>query len=312
MEIQFLGTGAGIPAKHRNVSGIALNLVAEINEVWLFDVGEGSQQQILRTNIRPRKIKKIFLTHLHGDHLFGLPGLLSSRSFQNGEDAPSDLDIYAPKGAKEFVETALRISQTKLNYKLRFHEIQVDEPVLKMKEFTVTALPLEHGITCYGFRIEETAHEGELQVEKLRALNVPSGPIYGKLKRGETVELEDGRVIDGKDFIGSAKAGRIVAIMGDTRKTKNAEILAKNADILIHEATHEAGQEKLARRHFHSTTSEAAEVALNAQAKKLLLTHLSARFMIRDHAKLVSQAKKIFPNSIVVKDFDIVEIPFEK
>ncbi|MDR2832825.1 MAG: ribonuclease Z [Streptococcaceae bacterium] len=311
MELQFLGTGAGVPAKHRNVSGIALSLVSEINEVWLFDAGEGTQLQILRTNIRPRKIKKIFLTHLHGDHLFGLPGLLSSRSFQGGDEPLDDLEIYGPIGVKEFVQTSLRLSQSKLGYKIHFHELTEGGLLFDNKSFKVETLPLEHGILSFGFRITEKDHEGALQVEKLRELGIESGPIYGQIKAGRTIALDDGRVIDGKDFIGEKKKGRVITILGDTRKTKNAEILAYNADVLVHEATFEQGQEKMARRYFHSTNIEAASVAKDANVKKLLLTHISARYMIHDQKELEKQARTIFPNTHMVKDLEEVDIPFE-
>lgn len=181
MELEFLGTGAGVPAKHRNVSSIALKLLDERNEIWLFDCGEGTQMQILRTNIRPRKIEKIFITHLHGDHIFGLPGLISSRSFQGGE---TPLEIYGPKGTEAFVRNALTISQTKLGYPLVFIDLSEDQAIFEDAHFSVYAKKLSHGIDSYGYRIVEHDHKGELQVDKLKELNIPAGPIYGKLKKG--------------------------------------------------------------------------------------------------------------------------------
>lgn len=313
MELQFLGTGAGVPAKHRNVSSIALKLLAEINEVWLFDCGEGTQMQILKTAIRPRKIKKIFITHLHGDHIFGLPGLLSSRSFQGGEEkALSDVDIYGPVGIRAFVQNTLKFSSTHLAYKIRYHEIQEPCILLESDKFKVTTLPLEHGVACFGYRIVEKDHEGELQVEKLKEKNIPPGPIYAKIKAGEVVELADGRIIDGKDYVGEKRAGRIVTILGDTRFTENAKKLAEYADVFVHEATYEKGQEKMARKHYHSTTTQAALIAKEAQAKKLLLTHISARYMMKDQKRLVMQAQEIFPNTQMMRDLEEVEIPFER
>jgi len=311
MDLQFLGTGAGVPAKHRNVSGLALSLVAEINEVWLFDCGEGVQLQILKTNIRPRKITKIFLTHLHGDHLFGLPGLLSSRSFQGGDEPLTELEIFGPKGVKDFVETSLRVSQSRLAYKIIYHELSDGGLILDNKKFKVEALPLEHGILSFGYRITEKDHEGELQVEKLRELGIAPGPIYAQIKAGKTVTLENGDIINGLDFVGEKKKGRVLAILGDTRKCQNAEFLAKDADVLVHEATFEDGQEKMARRYFHSTNIQAASVAKAANVKKLLLTHISARYMIKDQLKLEEQARAVFPNTHMVKDLEEVNIPFE-
>ena len=171
MEIEFLGTGAGVPAKHRNVTGIALRLLDERNAIWLFDCGEGTQMQILRTNIRPRKIEKIFITHLHGDHLFGLPGLLSSRSFQGGTEP---MEIYGPKGVKDFVMTALRVSQTRLAYPLNFIEV-APGVIFQDKQFTVICDKLDHGIASFGYRVVEADHDGELQVDKLLALGIKTG-----------------------------------------------------------------------------------------------------------------------------------------
>ena len=129
MELEFLGTGAGSPSKSRNVSAVALKLLDEIKKIWLFDVGEGTQHQILNTTIRPRKIDKIFITHMHGDHIFGLPGLLSSRSFQGGEET---LEIYGPKGIEEYVRTSLNLSKSRLSYPLKFIEVQDKEVVFNV------------------------------------------------------------------------------------------------------------------------------------------------------------------------------------
>lgn len=307
MELQFLGTGAGVPAKHRNVSSIALKLLDERNAVWLFDCGEGTQLQILKSNIRPRKIEKIFITHLHGDHIFGLPGLLSSRSFQGGNEK---LEIYGPAGIAEFVRTALKVSQTRLSYELTFIEIK-EGVVFSDKQFTVTCKKLDHGIASFGYRIVEADHEGELQVDKLAALNIPSGPIYGQIKRGESVTLSDGRVINGKDFVGERKSGRIVTILGDTRKTPNSVSLAENADILVHESTFNKDEEKMAKAYYHSTSQQAAQVALEAHVEKLILTHISARYLTGDIIHLENEAKEIFPKTKIVKDMEIVEIPFK-
>ncbi|EHO53872.1 ribonuclease Z [Lentilactobacillus kisonensis] len=311
MQIEFLGTGAGSPGKFRNVSSLALRLLDEINSVWLFDVGEGTQHQILRSTIRPRKIDKIFITHLHGDHIFGLPGLLSSRSFQGG-DGP--LDIYGPKGIKEYVSVSLRISESRLAYRITFHELpkNTNGLIFEDSKFSVYAAPLDHRITSFGYRVVEHDHPGELMVDKLAELGIPSGPVYGQLKRGETVKLADGRVIDGQKMIGRAQPGRIVTIIGDTRKTENAVRLAKNANALVHESTFGKGENKLAKNYYHSTNTQAAQIAKRANAKTLLLNHISARYTGKMAHELEKQAQTIFPATKVVKDFDIVDIPFKK
>ncbi|MFC6261113.1 ribonuclease Z [Levilactobacillus fujinensis] len=309
MEIEFLGTGAGSPGKFRNVTSTALRLLDERNSVWLFDVGEATQHQILRTTLKPRKIDKIFITHLHGDHIFGLPGLLSSRSFQGG-NAP--LTIYGPKGIRDFVEVSLRVSETKLSYKIHYQEITNDGLIFEDPKFRVYAQHLDHRIECFGYRIVEKDHPGELQVEKLRAAQIPSGPVYGQLKAGQTVTLPDGRVVNGQDFLGPAQKGRVVAILGDTRQTQNASRLTQDADVLVHESTFAKGESKLARSYYHSTNIQAAELAKRTHVKMLLLNHISARYTGKMAVELQQQAREVFKNTRVVKDFDLVTIPFQK
>lgn len=307
MELEFLGTGAGVPAKHRNVTSIALRLLDEHNAVWLFDCGEGTQMQILRTNIRPRKIEKIFITHLHGDHIFGLPGLISSRSFQGGMEP---LEIYGPVGIKQFVLNALKISQTRLAYSLKFIEV-TPGVVFSDSQFTVTCELLDHGIESYGYRVVERDHDGELQVAKLLELGIKPGPIFGQLKKGKTVTLATGEIIKGSDYVGQAKKGRIVTILGDTRITNASVKLAQDADVLVHESTFNKTEAKMARNYYHSTTHQAAEVAKASHAKWLILTHISARYLAQDALNLEKEAQEIFPNTKIAKDFDIIEIPFQ-
>ena len=305
MELQFLGTGAGVPAKMRNVSSIALKLLDERNEIWLFDCGEATQQQILNTTIRPGKIKKIFITHLHGDHIFGLPGLLTSRSFQGGED---ELTVYGPKGIKRFIDASIAVSYSKLGYPLKVVEFEEDGVLFEDKQFKVEAMKLEHGIPSYGFRMTEADQIGELKAEELRAIGVPFGPVFGQLKRGEVVTLEDGRVIDGKDYVSEDIKGRVVVICGDTRFTPKSITLAQNANVLVHEATYEADKEKTARQHFHSTSKQAATIALEANVQQLYLTHISARYLGHQVSQLEQEARKVFPQTKVVKDFDTFTI----
>lgn len=309
MELQFLGTGAGVPSKQRNVTSIALKLLDERNAIWLFDCGEGTQQQILNTTIKPRKIEKIFITHLHGDHIFGLPGLISSRSFQGGEGM---LEIYGPKGIKNFILTSLRVSESHVKYQLKIIEIEKTGLIFEDQGFKVYCEELDHRIQCFGYRVEESDFQGELQVEKLKELNIPAGPIYKRIKDGEIVELADGRVIDGKEFIGEARDGRIVTILGDTRFHKNSLKLGLNADVLVHESTFSADEGKMAKSYFHSTSTQAATIAKEANAKLLILTHISARYLGKAVYELEKEAQSVFKNTKIVKDFDTIEIPLKK
>ena len=305
MDLFFLGTGAGMPAKLRNVTSIALKLLEERGAVWLFDVGEATQHQILHTSIKPRRIEKIFITHLHGDHIYGLPGLLSSRSFQGGE---TEVTVYGPKGIKEYIQVSLSLSQTYLKYPLSVIEIS-EGFIFEDEQFTVEARRLDHGIPSYGYRIVERDRPGTLLADKLKEAGVQPGPIFRKIKNGETVTLEDGRVIEPDKFLGPSQKGRIVTILGDTRYCENSRWLAQDADFLVHEATFAKGEEQLAFDYFHSTTRQAAEIAIQADCKRLCLTHISSRYDRQAWLELVGEAREVFPETDIAEDFKEFNIP---
>lgn len=300
MEIIFLGTGAGVPSKYRNVSSIALTLLQEINEIWLFDCGEATQHQILNTSIRPGKITKVFITHLHGDHIYGLPGFLSSRSFQGGE---SLLTVYGPPGIRDFINISLKTTETHLTYPLEIVEYE-EGKIFENERFTVYTKKLEHRIDSFGFRIEEAEQIGELLVDQLKEKGIQPGPIYREIKENEETILPSGEVIKRKDFIGPSKKGRIISVFGDTRYRKDHISLAENASVLIHEATFSSEEEHLAEKYFHSTTTQAATLAKDANVEQLILTHISSRYQhSQEIEKLLEEAKNIFPNTVIARDF---------
>ncbi|TWT09181.1 ribonuclease Z [Planomicrobium sp. CPCC 101079] len=299
MQLLFLGTGAGMPSKQRNTSAIALKLLEERGSVWLFDCGEATQHQILRTSIKPRKIEKVFITHLHGDHIFGLPGLLGSRSFQGGDEP---LDLYGPEGIREFVETMLRLSRTHLSYPIRFHE-QLEGVIFEDDAMLVETALLDHVIPSYGYRITQKPLPPKLQIGKATALGVPKGPLLAKLKNGEDVVLEDGTTVKSDEVTEPGNRGFIVSILGDTRFCQAAAELSHGADVMVHEATFDAETKKLAGEYGHSTILEAAETARLASAKLLVANHISARFLPEDEKRLLQQARSIHSNTAIAQDF---------
>lgn len=310
MHLHFLGTSSGSPAIERNVSCTALNLLPENGEIWLFDCGEATQHQILRTNIRPGKIRRIFITHLHGDHIFGLLGLLCSRSFLSGEN-PSPLTLYGGAGLREFVETGLRLSRSYLSYPIEFVELSEQGGEIACDaHFRVRYRLLDHSVPSYGFRVIEADRQGSLKTDELAALGVPKGALYGALKRGETVTLPDGTVLHGKDFIHPPRKGREVVIFGDTAFQAAFADFCADANALVHEATFAADEAASAAQFGHSTCAQAAELAKLARVKTLYLSHISAKFSGNRAQELLADARAIFPHTELAHDFMEAAVAF--
>lgn len=299
MQLQFLGTGAGMPSKERNVTSIALKLLDEIGSIWLFDCGEATQHQILQTSIKPRRIDKIFITHMHGDHIYGLPGFLGSRSFLGGD---SPLTIYGPAEVKDFIEAAIRYSKTHLTYPIDFIEVR-EGVVFEDEHFTVHAKKLQHVIDCYGYRVEQKDLPGQLLVDKVQAQGVPRGPLYGELKEGRDITLENGHIVRATDVLSAPKKGFTVTVLGDTKYCAASIDLAREADIVVHEATFDSSTAELAASYGHATNIEAATIAKKANAKNLILTHLSARFLKKDVERLVEESRTVFSRTYAAEDF---------
>ncbi len=304
MELLFLGTGGGTPSRLRNVTSIALNLQGLHNGFWLFDCGEGTQHQMLRSALKVSKLENIFITHLHGDHIFGLPGLLTSRSMNGITDG---ITLYGPKGIKAFVEATIGLSGSWLTFPLEIVEITAGE-VLNNDYFRVTAYPLTHPVECYGYRIEEHDKPGALDAERLLADGIKSGKLFQQLKLGKTVTMEDGRVVDGSKYLGPAIKGRTLAIFGDTSPTPASQALAANVDVMVHEATLEAAMEEKANSRGHSSTVQAAKAAKEAGAKRLIVTHLSSRYLREDSERLVAECRAIFAETEMAHDFSLFQV----
>jgi ribonuclease Z len=307
VEITFLGTSSGVPTRSRNVSSIALRLPQRA-EMWLFDCGEGTQHQFLRSDLKTSQLRRIFITHQHGDHIFGLMGLLASSGLAG---SAQDVDIYGPSGLAEYLRACSKYSYTHLGDRIRVHTISPGI-VYEDEEYTVSCGPLKHRVPAYGYRIVEKDRPGRFDVERATALGIPSGPLYGKLKKGETVTLTDGRRIRGADLCGETEIGRKIAYCTDTIFCDGAIALAENADVLIHEATFAHQDAGLAFESLHSTSTMAAQVALAARVKLLLMTHFSPRYFpgnSLDVSNLLEEARAIFPHTKLAYDFLTYEVP---
>ncbi len=308
MKIVFLGTGSGAPTRSRNVSAIGLQLVQQA-KLWLLDCGEGTQHQLLRAPLRISQLERIFITHLHGDHCFGLPGLLASRSLSASSGTP--VTLYGPMGIEELVRGALERTQTRLGYPLRFQRVE-EGCILDDGEMTVRAMLLPHRMESYGYAFREHDRVGAFDAARAAALGIPFGPVYGALKRGETVTLPDGRCFDGREFVGPDQPGRCVTYTGDTMASPRVEELARTADVLIHEATYAEADRGLAARGAHSTAVDAARAAKAAGVGRLILTHISSRYEAESSpgpGLLLEEARAIFHNTSLARDFAIFDVP---
>jgi len=306
VNITFLGTSSGVPTLTRNVSSLALKL-SQKAEVWLFDCGEGTQHQLIKSTIKSSQIRKIFITHMHGDHIYGLPGLLATLGLSGNSKG---IDIYGPSSLKNFISSALKNSYCKISFPLKFFEVEVSAQsntnLFEDEFMEVKCATLKHRLPAYAYRVNEKNKPGQFDLEKAKKLNIPAGPIYGKLHSGQRVELEDGRIFNGSDFCGEPKKGESFVYCTDTIFSNSAVELSKNVDLLVHESTFSEKDEAMAFEKLHSTTTMAAKTALLSNAKKLVLTHISPRYTPKSSIKpidLLNEAKQIFPNTFLAKDF---------
>ena len=307
VEITFLGTSSGVPTRSRNVSSVAVRLPQRA-EIWLFDCGEGTQHQLLRSELKISQLKRIFITHMHGDHIFGLMGLLASCGLAGNAQG---IDIYGPAGLDEYLRACCKYSHTNFFHRVQVHAVQPGV-IYEDEEFTVSCRPLKHRVSAFGYRIGEKDRPGRFNVEKAAALGIPSGPVYGRLKRGETVTLSDGRQIRGTELCGETEPGRKVAYCTDTIYCEAAVELARGADVLIHEATFAHQDAPLAFDRLHSTSTMAAQVALAAGVKQLIMTHFSPRYAPGNSLEvkdLLREAWAIFPHTKLAYDFLTYEVP---
>jgi ribonuclease Z len=306
LQVTFLGTSAGVPTRARNVSCVALRLTQR-GEVWLFDCGEGTQHQLLRSDLNISQVSRIFITHMHGDHMLGLMGLLATCGMTAHARS---IDVYGPRPLADYVREVSRRTQFQTNYPLDVHEVR-EGTVFEDEEYTVSCAPLKHRLPAFGYRVTEKDRPGHFDVEKAGELGIPPGPLYGRLKRGERVTLPDGRAFDGADFCGPTIQGRSVVYCTDTTYCRSAVELSRGADLLIHEATFAEADEGLAVRSTHSTAAMAARVAKESGARKLLMTHFSPRYFPGNQTgpeDLLREARAVFADAELAHDFLSVDV----
>ena len=311
MQVTFLGTSSGVPTRARNVSAVALRL-PQRSELWLFDCGEGTQHQFLRSDLRVSQLRRIFVTHMHGDHVFGLPGLLASLGLAG---TCSGIDLYGPDPLRDYLEGVLRTSSTRIGYPLRSHRVKEAASggslLLDDGDISVRCTPLTHRVPAYAYRVDQKPRPGRFDVEKARALGIPPGPIYAELKAGRSVSLDDGRIINGASLCGPERPGCSLVYCTDTVFSEAAVELAAGADLLIHESTFAHAEAEMAFARQHSTSTMAAQTALAAGVKQLMLTHLSPRYMPGNPVTpddLLAEARAIFPATELARDFLSVEL----
>ena len=281
-------------------------------EIWLFDCGEGTQHQFLRSELRVSQLRRIFVTHMHGDHVFGLPGLLASLGMAG---SCSGIDLYGPDPLPDYLEGCLRTSSTRIGYPLRTHPVREaahqGRVLLDDGDLFVRCAPLNHRIPAYAYRVERKPRPGHFNVGKARELGIPPGPIYAELKAGRSVTLEDGRIIRGEALCGPVRPGCSFVYCTDTVFCEAAVELARGADLLIHESTFAHGEAAMAIQRQHSTSTMAAQTAAMAGVKQLVLTHLSPRYVPGNAFTaddLLAEARSIFANTLLARDFLSIEV----
>ena len=303
MNVIFLGTGGSLPTPKRGLPAIAIK---RKNEILLFDCGEGTQRQMIQAGIGFNRKTKIFITHLHGDHILGLPGLLQTMSLLGRKN---NLEIYGPIGIEDFFKAINQTLRFTLIFPISIKEIK-EGIVCQEKEYTITAAQSEHIDPSLAYALIEKPRQGRFNVNKAKELKVPEGPLWSKLQSGQSIKLSDGRSIKPSSILGASRPGRVVVYSGDTGPSEKIVKLAKNADLLIHESTFDDEMRQRAIEDKHSTPSIAAKIAKEACVKQLVLTHISARY--KNANLLLQQAKKIFQNTKVAKDFMQLEIPYHE
>ncbi len=300
LRIIFLGTSSSVPTIERSLPSIA---IMRGNELLLFDAGEGTQRQMVKSGLGFNRKTKIFITHFHGDHIVGLLGILQTMSMLNRDKS---LDIYGPKGIIGFLRHNIRYLKFGLTFEINVNEVK-EGIVAKEKDYVVKACLAEHSIRTYSYLLEEFDRPGVFYPEKALKLGIPKGILWSKLQNGESIKLKD-KIITPDEVLGPRRPGRKIGISGDTRPNTKLTKFFSNSDVIIFDSTYGDEYSDKAKENLHSTSVEAAQLAKDAGANLLILTHFSARY--EDVNNLVSQALKIHPNVIAASDQLVIDVPY--
>jgi len=303
LSVRFLGTAASRPTVERNVASLA---VMREGETLLFDCGEGTQRQMMRYHVS-FAVADVFFTHMHADHVIGIIGLMRTMALQGRTDA---LRLWGPRGATRVLRRAEQFGFYRLGFPVEILEMSADEP-LRRSGYQVIPFAVDHrGSASLGYAIVEETRKGRFNPELARELGIPEGPLWGQIHRGLPVTLPDGRTIEPSVLVGAPRPGRRLVITGDTRPCATTTEAARNADLLIHEATFGDEEAERAAETGHSTAREAALVARVAEVRRLVLTHFSARYS-HDASDLEREAKQVFANTLIARDGTEIEVPYE-
>jgi ribonuclease Z len=301
LSITFLGTSASIPTIDRNVAGLA---VQREGETILFDCGEGSQRQMMRYGVG-FTFREIFFTHYHADHMLGVTGLLRTLGLQ---DRSTPVMLYGPKGAQRVLGAAISLGIERNKFPVEILEIKPGDR-LGRDDYDVVVFETDHRADTVGFALVEHARLGRFNPARALELGIPEGPLWGALHRGKAITLPDGRTIAPSDLVGAPRQGRSLVYTGDTRPHLAVVEAARGADLLVHEATFGGDEQERAKETGHSTAAEAARIAAEAGARRLVLTHISSRYN-RDTAELLAEAKAVFPETIIARDGMTLDVPY--
>ena len=299
LDLVFLGTSGSMPTAQRAPSAL---LLRRGGDRLLFDCAEGTQRQLLRSSVGLIDVREVFLTHFHADHYLGLPGMLKTFALRGRVDP---MTIYGPRGLVELF-AALRRVFGKLTYEVELVQLAPGD-VLDRGDHRLVAVGVDHGVSAIGYALVEQPRPGRFDVEAADALGVPPGPERGTLQGGDPITLPDGRTITPDSVLGQPRPGRTIVIAGDTAPAREIVDVARGADLLVHEATFCEEERDRAAETLHSTAAGAAEIARAAEVRLLALTHISNRYF---GPEVLREAREIFPETIVPRDFDVVEVPF--